>query len=146
MGKWLAWFGMVAGIWFASGFLSGLVWVSIGVGTRVYSQGVAVSALVSGGLGLLVLGPLWHLSRRQPGISITLCAVTAAALMNGFRMLLGYQSHGILTYNTLFDAAVPLLIGGSSAALCWVGYWYLDLGVGERKGQVSTSHPGERLG
>ncbi|GMV36081.1 MAG: hypothetical protein AMXMBFR61_05890 [Fimbriimonadales bacterium] len=146
MGKWLARCGMVAGIWFVSGFLSGLVWVSIGVGTGVYSQGAAVSALVFGGLGLVVLGPLWHLSRRQPGIGITLCAATAAALWNGFRMLLGYQSHGILTYNTVFDAAIPLLIGGSSAAVCWVGYWYLDLGVGERNGQASTSRPGQRLG
>jgi len=125
MGKWISSAVTLAATWFASGFLSGLVWVSIGIGSGVYRQGAALSALVCGGVGLVVLGPLWHLGRRQPGLSILLCGTTAATLMNGFRMLLGYQSHGILTFNTLFDAAVPLLIGGSTAGLCWLIYHYV---------------------
>lgn len=129
--KWLYSAVTLVAIWFATAFLSGLVWVSIGIATGVYRQGAGTSALVIGGVGVLVLGPLWHLSRRQPAVGIVLCATTAATLMNGFRMLLGYQSHGILTYNTLFDALIPLFIGASTGSMCWLAYNYMSLGVGQ---------------
>lgn len=120
-------FGIAVAIWFGSGFVSGLVFPSVGFATRTYARLDLFGSLIFGVTGLLVLGPVCHVFRKRAWTAGVVSALAEGVIVYAFRIAAHVSLSDRNLFTLAYDAIIPFLVGAGTAWFClkcyrWQGW------------------------